>query len=66
MGAFIGGLLLGLATRDPLLVDEYVRIGRLFATFCLVLGHVFPIFYGLRGGKGILCLLYTSDAADEL
>ena len=57
LGAFIGGLLLGLATRDPLLVDEYVRIGRLFATFCLVLGHVFPIFYGLRGGKGILLSL---------
>ena len=31
-------------------------MGRLFATFCLVLGHVFfLVFYGFRGGKGILC-----------
>lgn len=67
VGAFVGGLL-GLATRDPLLKPEYVDIGRVFATFCLVMGHVFPIFYGLRGGKGILVgvsavFVVDSDAA---
>ena len=67
VGAFVGGLL-GLATRDPLLKPEYVDIGRVFATFCLVMGHVFPIFYGLRGGKGILVgvsavFIVDSDAA---
>ena len=68
VGTFIGGLLLGLATSDPLLKPEYVDIGRIFATFCLVMGHVFPIFYGLRGGKGILVgvsavFVVDSDAA---
>ena len=46
LAPLIGGLVFGLATSDPLLEQEYLRVGRLFATFCLVLGHVFPVFYG--------------------
>ncbi len=33
------------------------------ATMCAILGHVFPVFYGFKGGKGILiasvCILAT-------
>lgn len=54
LAALIGGLVFPLATGDQALKPEYVDIGRLFAVFCLILGHVFPVFYGFRGGKGIL------------
>lgn len=55
LAALVGGLVFPLATGDQALKPEYVDIGRLFAVFCLILGHVFPVFYGFRGGKGILC-----------
>ena len=31
-----------------------VITGRYFAALCVVTGHIFPVFYGFKGGKGIL------------
>lgn len=53
LGALIGGLLLNLAAPAGF-EAEFTDVGRLVATFCVILGHVFPILYGFKGGKGIL------------
>ena len=53
LGTLIGGLLLDLAAPAGF-EAEFTDVGRLVATFCVILGHVFPIFYGFKGGKGIL------------
>ncbi len=44
---FFGGWLMGLA--------GYPLIGRLFAGFCVMLGHVYPVYYHFQGGKASLC-----------
>ena len=53
LGTLIGGLLLNLAAPAGF-EAEFTDVGRLVATFCVILGHVFPIFYGFKGRKGIL------------
>lgn len=47
--AVLAGLFAGL------LLPSDVTLGKMVAGFAVQVGHIFPIFFGFRGGKGVLC-----------
>ena len=46
IACLLGGWLMGLF--------GYPMVGKIFAGFCVMLGHSYPVFFGFRGGKGAL------------
>ncbi len=46
IACLLGGWLMGLL--------GYPMVGKIFAGFCVMLGHSYPVFFGFRGGKGAL------------
>lgn len=53
VAVLLSGMLLHVAGGEPIdSIISYTAVGRLFSTFCVLLGHCFPVFFGFRGGKG--------------
>lgn len=51
-----GGLIMG--------TQGAASTGQVFAGFCVMLGHIYPVFYGFRGGKGVVCAAVTLLCVD--
>ena len=51
----LGGLIFSTIVQNAAPAEELVSYGKYIAGFCCILGHMFPVFYGFKGGKGILC-----------
>ncbi len=62
---FGGWLLVNLHLADAAFdVQTLTLIGRYVAGLCCIIGHVLPIFYRFRGGKGVLTTLGMFLVAD--
>jgi glycerol-3-phosphate acyltransferase PlsY len=62
---FGGWLLMNLHMGDAALdASSLALIGRYVAGLCCVVGHVLPVFYRFRGGKGVLSTLGMFLVAD--
>lgn len=55
ISVILGGLIFStIFAQTPQQGAESIVYGRYLAGFCCILGHMFPVFFGFKGGKGVV------------
>ena len=54
---FVAVTMVEILKYDPYITDMWLINLKIVAVFAAVLGHIFPIFAGFRGGKGVATLV---------
>lgn len=64
LAVLLGGWLLTQAGAGVLTTEKLRVVGRYIAGLFCMIGHMFPVYFGFRGGKGVLVTLATLLVVD--